>query len=74
MAMEITDKMVGIFVAAILTAALIPVAIQLVITGGASLINISGSGTNADPAVITLFGIISIAVIVAIVIMFFKII
>lgn len=67
---DVSDKMIGIFVAAILTAALIPVAILQL--GNAVFTNISGSGVNVNPAVVTLYGVIAIAVIVVIVVLFFK--
>lgn len=67
---DVSDKMIGIFVAAILTAALIPVAILQL--ANATLTNISGSGVNVDASVIALYGVLSIAVIVVIVVLFFK--
>lgn len=61
----ITDKMIGIFIGAILAAALIPVALQNLATANT---------TGLDTSVIALFGVISIAIIVAVVIVFFKMI
>ena len=60
---DMTDKMVGIFVGAILAAALIPVSLQMLATANT---------TGLSTAVIALFGVISIAIIVAVVILFFK--
>lgn len=67
---DVSDKMIALFVGAILTAALIPVAILQL--GNAVFTNISGSGTDAAAEVIALYGVIAIAVIVAIVVIFFK--
>lgn len=63
MAEQVTDKVVGIFVAAILAAALIPVALQLLATANT---------TGFDAATLALFGVLSIAVIVVVVVLFFK--
>lgn len=69
---NVTDKMIALFVGGILAAALIPVGLQQLSTGAVGLTNISGTGVNVDASVIALYGIISIAVIVAVVILFFK--
>lgn len=61
----ITDKLVGVFVGAILAAALIPVALQQLATANL---------TGLDASTIALFGVIAIAIIVAVVILFFKMI
>lgn len=62
---DMTDKMVGIFIGAILAAALIPVALQSLATANT---------TGLSSSVIALFGVVSIAIIVAVVIAFFKLI
>jgi len=60
---DLTDKMVGLFVGAILAGALIPTALQQLAGGNTS---------GLDASVIALYGVISIAVIVAVVVVFFK--
>lgn len=62
---DMTDRMVSLFVGAILAAALIPVALQQLA---------SGNLTGLDPAVAALYGVIAIAIIVAVVVVFFKVI
>ncbi len=62
---SVSDKVVAIFVGAILAAALIPVSLQMLATA-----NVSG----LDASTAALYGVISIAVIVAVVILFFKMI
>lgn len=69
---KIIDTLIGVFVGAILAAAMIPLALQQL--SGAVLTNISGSGVNVPAAQIALFGVIAIAVIVVVVVMFFKLI
>lgn len=62
---DITDKVISVFIGAILAAALIPVALQQLATANT---------TGFDSATLALFGVISIAVIVAVVVLFFKMI
>jgi len=77
--MNTTDKVTGIFVGAILAAALIPVGLQS-IAGGITCVNQSlyggcnwtGTDTIATGSEFALYGVISIAVIVAVVVGFFK--
>ena len=61
----VTDKLVAVFVGAILAAALIPVALQQLA---------SANLTGLDASTVALFGVIGIAIIVAVVILFFKMI
>ena len=68
----VTDKLVAIFVGAILAAALIPVALQQL--AAAVFINFSGESVNVPAEQIALYGVIAIAVIVVVVIIFFKLI
>ena len=76
---DMTDKMVAIFVGAILAAALIPVSLQM-LAGGIVADNITkyggynwtGTDTIVNPAILALYGVISIAVIVVVVVLFFK--
>ena len=69
---KIVDTLVGVFVGAILAAVLVPIALQQL--AGAVLTNISGSGTDVPASQIALFGVIAIAVIVVVVVLFFKLI
>lgn len=60
---DMTDKLIGLFVGAILAGALIPVALQQLA---------AGNTTGLSASTIALYAVISIAVIVAVVIAFFK--
>lgn len=76
---DMADKMIGIFIGAILAAALIPVALQG-LAGGIVADNLtkyggynwSGTDVIVNPGILALYGIISIAVIVVVVVMFFR--
>ena len=68
---EITDRLVGVFVGAILAAAMIPIALQQL--AGASFLNLTPTGF-VPASQVALFGVISIAVIVVVVLVFFKLI
>ena len=69
---KIVNTLVGVFVGAILAAAMIPVALQQL--AAASFTNISGTGTDVPLAQVALYGVIAIAVIVVVVVLFFKLI
>ncbi len=76
---KISDKVVAIFVGAVLAAALIPVGLQLlagqVVAGNLSAYggyNWSGTDTIINPTVLVLYSVISIAIIVTVVVVFFK--
>ena len=62
---KIVNTLVGVFVGAILAAALIPVALQQLATA-----NLSG----LDASTVALFGVIAIAIVVVVVVLFFKLI
>lgn len=62
---RVIDTLVGVFVGAILAAALIPVALQSLATANL---------TGLDASTVALFGVIGIAIIVVVVILFFKMI
>lgn len=69
---KILDTLIGVFVGGILAAVLIPIALQQL--AAAVFINFSGDGTNVPAEQIVLFGVIAIAVIVVVVLIFFKMI
>ncbi len=61
---NVIEVIIGVFIAAILTGALIPVAITLVL----------GANTSAfDTATLALYSVIPIAIIIAVVVIFFAI-
>ena len=62
---KIVDTLVGVFVGAILAAALIPVALQQLATANTS---------GLDASTVALFGVIGIAIVVVVVVLFFKLI
>lgn len=62
---KIVDTLVGVFVGAILAAALIPVALQQLATANT---------TGLDASTVALFGVIGIAIVVVVVVLFFKLI
>ena len=69
---KIINVLVGVFVGAILAAALIPVALQQLTA--ADFTNVSGTGVDVDTSIVALYGVIGIAVIVVVVVLFFKLI
>lgn len=73
---KIINTLVGVFVGAILAAALIPVALTQLATANLTgfSIGVPNESRSVDPAVIALFAVIGIAVIVVVVITFFKLI
>ena len=62
---KIINTLVGVFVGAILAAALIPVALQQLATANTS---------GLDASTVALFGVIGIAIVVVVVVLFFKLI
>lgn len=69
---KIIDTLIGVFVGAILAAALIPIALQQL--GAASFINFSGASVDVPATQVALYGVIAIAVVVVVVILFFRLI
>lgn len=75
--MDTTEKLIGIFIGAILAGALIPVALQQVAGGIVnnttnSVMVWKGTNTVVTASELALYAVISIAIIVAVVIAFFK--
>ena len=69
---ENIDLLISISVGGIITAALIPVALQQL--AAADFTNVSGSGVDVDLSVSAMYGLIAIAVIVVTIVVFFNLI